>query len=101
VGGFFLPIVGWIVGAYLLWSSVVWSRTEKIIGTLATPVGFLIPVFILQRMVTPREAGDPASTSDTLFALGALLMFVLGLAAITYLAVRLRQRSKLAARLAQ
>jgi hypothetical protein len=96
VGGFFLPIVGWIVGAYLLWSSAVWSRTEKLIGTLATPVGFLIPVFILQRTVTP----EPASTSDTLWGLGALLMFVLGLAAITYLAVRLRQRSKLAARLA-
>ena len=54
-------------------------------------------MFILQRMVS---LGDP-STSDTLFALGALLMFVLGLAAITYFAVRLRQRSKRAARLAQ
>ena len=98
VGWLFLPVVGWIAGVYLLWSSAVWSRTEKLIGTLATaPAGFYIPTFFLQTTVT---AGEP-STSDTLLGLGALLMFVLGFAAITYLAVRLRQRSKLAARLAQ
>ena len=35
-GGIFLPLVGWIVGAFLLWGSPVWSRKEKLIGTLAT-----------------------------------------------------------------
>jgi uncharacterized membrane protein len=102
VGWLFLPFVGWIVGVYLLWSSAVWSRTEKLIGTLATiPAGFYIPTFFAQRLITPTSGDTSTSTSDTLFALGALLMFVLGFAAITYLAVRLRQRSKLAARLAQ
>lgn len=101
VGGFFLPLVGWIVGAYLLWSSAVWSRTEKLIGTLATPVGLAFPVFVLQRMVTPVMPGDTdVSTAENLFVLGWTLMVFVGLAAITYLAVRLRKRSKLAARLA-
>jgi uncharacterized membrane protein len=101
VGWLFLPYVGWIVGVYLLWSSAVWSRNEKLIGTLATAsAGFYIPTFFAQRLITPTSGDTATSTSDTLLLLGALLVFVLGFAAITYLAVRLRQRSKLAARLA-
>lgn len=33
VGGFVLPILGWIVGLILLWISQTWSTREKILGT--------------------------------------------------------------------
>ena len=96
-GGIILPLVGWIVGAFLLWGSPVWSRKEKLIGTLAT-VGLAPgPLIFLQLMLVPE--GTDTSTSYSVFGLGWTLMVFVGLAAITYLAVRLRKRSKLAARL--
>jgi uncharacterized membrane protein len=104
VGGFFVPLIGWLVGVYLLWSSAVWSRTEKLIGTLATVElggGLIALAFLAQRRISPSGANSSTSTSETLLGLAALLLFVLGIAVVTYLAVRLRQRSKVAARLAQ
>jgi hypothetical protein len=96
-GGIFLPLVGWIVGVFLLWGSPVWSRKEKLIGTLAT-VGLAPgPWLYLSWVLVPE--GTNISTAETLFDLGWTLMVFVGLGAITYLAVRLRRRSKLAARL--
>jgi hypothetical protein len=96
-GGIFLPLVGWFVGAYLLWGSPVWSRKEKLIGTLAT-VGLAPGAWLyLQLAITPSD--DTPSTSELVFQWGWTLMVFVGLGAITYLAVRLRRRSKLAARL--
>ncbi len=34
VGGFVLPVLGWIVGLILLWISQTWSTRDKILGTL-------------------------------------------------------------------
>lgn len=94
--GIFLPLVGWIVGAFLLWSSPVWSRREKLVGTLAT-VGLAPgPLVYLQWVL--GSPGD-ISAAESWFDLGWTLMVFVGLGAITYLAVRLRRRSKLAARL--
>lgn len=96
-GGIFLPLVGWTVGAWLLWGSPVWSRKEKLIGTLAT-VGLAPGAWLyLQLAITPSD--DTPSTSELVFQWGWTLMVFVGLGAITYLAVRLRRRSKLAARL--
>jgi hypothetical protein len=39
VGGFVIPILGWIVGVAMLWSSRVWTVREKLIGTLLVPGG--------------------------------------------------------------
>ena len=92
-GGIFLPLVGWTVGAWLLWGSPVWSRKEKLIGTLAT-VGLAPGAWLyLQLVITPSD------NTPSVLQWGWTLMAFVGLAAITYLAVRLRRRSKLAARL--
>ncbi len=44
-GGFAL-IIGWFVGAVLLWGSRIWTTRDKLIGTLLVPGG-LLPAFIL------------------------------------------------------
>jgi hypothetical protein len=40
IGAFFVGI-GWVVGVVLLWRSRVWSVTDKLIGTLLWPGGFV------------------------------------------------------------
>lgn len=37
--GSFIPVIGWLVGVILLWSSGVWRRSEKLMGTLIFPGG--------------------------------------------------------------
>lgn len=49
VGGFLLG-VGWIIGVVMLWTSTVWNRRDKLIGTFLLPGG-LLPLFFLLRAV--------------------------------------------------
>ena len=35
LGGIVIPFVGWIAGICMMWVSSIWTRTEKIITTLA------------------------------------------------------------------
>jgi hypothetical protein len=37
--GSLLPVVGWLIGVGLLWSSRLWTRGEKWLGTLVLPGG--------------------------------------------------------------
>lgn len=37
--GSFLPVVGWLVGVGLLWTSRLWRAREKVLGTLVVPLG--------------------------------------------------------------
>jgi hypothetical protein len=37
--GSLVPVIGWVVGVILLWSSGVWRRSEKLLGTLIVPGG--------------------------------------------------------------
>jgi hypothetical protein len=34
-----VPVLGWLVGAALLWTSKRWTRGEKLLGTLVVPAG--------------------------------------------------------------
>ena len=37
--GSFVPVVGWLVGVALLWTSRLWRLREKVLGTLVVPLG--------------------------------------------------------------
>lgn len=37
--GSLIPVIGWLVGVILLWSSGLWRRSEKLLGTLIFPGG--------------------------------------------------------------
>lgn len=45
IGGLVIPVVGWFIGAILLWISASWSTKEKVIGTLLLPGGLALPFF--------------------------------------------------------
>jgi hypothetical protein len=37
--GSFVPVIGWLAGVVLLWSSRLWRLREKVVGTLVVPLG--------------------------------------------------------------
>jgi hypothetical protein len=49
LGGIVLPLLGWLVGVFLLWASPVWSPRDKWLGTLVLPGGLagavILPLF--------------------------------------------------------
>lgn len=51
--GSIVPLVGWLVGVVLLWSSSLWRVREKLLGTLVIPLGpggllFTYPLLLSQ-----------------------------------------------------
>jgi peptidoglycan/LPS O-acetylase OafA/YrhL len=45
--GGFLAGIGWLVGAYLLWTSTSWTSRDKLIGTFVWPGGLSLSLFLL------------------------------------------------------
>lgn len=58
IGGIVVPYVGWIVGVVLLWGSRTWRTVDKIIGTLAPPLGGVITLWFWTR---PAYTGTSVS----------------------------------------
>ena len=44
-----IPVAGWFVGLYFLWTSPVWTRREKVVATLVLPCGALGPLLLIGR----------------------------------------------------
>ena len=85
IGGIVIPILGWIIGAVLLWGSKAWSKGEKLIGTLAVPGGLALPFFMVFYGL---------GATSTLYEEALVAAAVLAIAGITYLTVRMRERAK-------
>lgn len=108
-GGFFLPVVGWLIGLSLLWSSEVWTRRDKLIGTLLPPGGLggvLLLWFMTESGSTmtcvesfpPENAiGEQCTVSSTVPApwIAPLFVSIVVVSILTaiYLTVRMRRRS--------
>ncbi len=77
VGGVVVPIVGWIAGVALLWSSDVWTRRDKVIGTFVVPGGFALPFFVgvaaVARPVLPPLVVSMVLVLTAFAAIGAAL----------------------------
>jgi hypothetical protein len=103
IGGIVLPVVGWLVGVVLLWTSAVWTAREKLIGTLVVPGGLLLPLLLVTVAGTSSELcssynGGPETCTGgpslawKIFAITLLIAAVTGPFATTvYLARRLRR----------
>ena len=53
VGGLVVPLVGWLVGVVLLWMSPLWTRGDKLLGTLVWPGG---PMGVLLLLTLPASS---------------------------------------------
>jgi uncharacterized membrane protein len=109
IGGLVVPVLGWVVGVILLWSSQLWTTREKLAGTLLFPGGLLIPFYLLffpvqTCTITSLDGRVVSNTCGELSGIGLALR--LGLFAILvivpivmafFLGRRLRDRSAPAA----
>ena len=108
--GSFIPLIGWLVGVILLWSSGLWRRSEKLLGTLIVPGGPGLALFggafaaswlggaqpcvgpvtstISGQIVTPAQA---CNSSGLVPALGVALLLVVLIAPIVVAIVLLNR----------
>jgi hypothetical protein len=102
IGGVILPVIGWFIGAVLLWVSETWTTREKLVGTLIVPGGFALPVFILTFGAYSESCGGPVGgpvtctggPSDAAQILGVILVTVLFIAPLATTAFLARRRSR-------
>jgi len=80
VGGFVVPVVGWIVGLVMLWASRSWRLAHKVVGTLLTFAGPVGLVFMLLPArfvaVAPGPSVNPLLPESTPFPIIAVLALV-------------------------
>lgn len=70
--GSLVPVVGWLVGAVLLWTSSLWRTREKVLGTLVVPFGPGLALFGSALLVAPFGRSETCSTTGG-FGTGATL----------------------------
>lgn len=46
IGGYLIPVLGWVAGVVMMWLSPVWTRTQKLIVTLAPSVAAAIAALV-------------------------------------------------------
>jgi HAAS domain-containing protein len=87
IGGIVIPVVGWIVGALLLWVSRSWTLRDKVWGTLILPGGLLPAAWLVVADVSIESChsgphgqvctGAPTTTQQTIniaFFVGAVVL---------------------------
>jgi hypothetical protein len=63
LGSVVAPIIGWLVGVVLLWTSDRWTKSDKIIGTLVWPGGLgAVGVLGLALPQSNEICGGPAGS---------------------------------------
>jgi len=114
VGGLVLPVIGWVIGVVLLWTSNAWNTRDKIIGTIFVPGGLGLPV-LLGALAASSGGGScvqfgpagsqPAintctdqgiSTTEVLSIVGFIVLVLAPIVTTAYLAVRMRRASAVA-----
>jgi hypothetical protein len=80
--------VGWLVGVYRLWRSPVWSRSEKLLGTLVLPGGLMWALSL-----APRQIAAPGGVSLTWSAWGAVALLLPLVSAVVLVSRRRRFHS--------
>lgn len=64
IGGVIVPVLGWLVGAVLLWTSRCWNRRAKLIGTLILPGGLLLAAVLFVVPVGSHTSSGSGSRSN-------------------------------------
>jgi hypothetical protein len=86
VGGFVIPVAGWMLGVALLWISRAWTVREKLVGTFVLPGGLMAPFAV---MVAASSVTLQLSSIAAAALLAALCVIPVGTA--VFLARRARR----------
>lgn len=73
LGGFLVPVVGWLAGVVLLWASPRWTAGQKWLGTLVWPGAVVVPAAI--GLGLGAATGDGAAGIVAAAVAGALALF--------------------------
>jgi hypothetical protein len=68
--GGFVFLVGWFAGVALLWSSSVWTRRDKLIGTLVIPGGLATGMLGILITLSGVGGGHVCSSSGPVYRIG-------------------------------
>ncbi|GAA1163035.1 HAAS signaling domain-containing protein [Nesterenkonia sandarakina] len=61
LGGFVVPVVGWIAGVIMIWNGPRWTMTDRWAGTLAWPAAIAPPfAFLFATHAIPQFSPAPA-----------------------------------------
>ena len=97
IGGFIVPVVGWLVGLVMLWYSRTWTLRDKLVGTFLLPAIALASVTIATLTAIPADPAEervnPLIPSVFDLSHSAILLSLLVVPIITtvYLIVRARR----------
>ena len=67
--GGFVFLVGWFAGVVLLWSSSLWTRRDKLIGTLVIPGGLATGILLIQ-LTLIGVGGEVCGSSGPVYKIG-------------------------------
>ncbi len=77
LGGFFVPLVGWIAGVVMVWNGPRWTTADRWIGTLAWPAALAPLVALLAGLsLAPQPDSGPVWVLLPVGLLSAALILV-------------------------
>lgn len=82
LGGFVLPIVGWLAGVVMLWAGKSWTPQQKWLGTLVWPAVVAVPAVVFA--ISGMSGGQP-----WLMITGVAVGVVIAVVALPWTFVRL------------
>jgi len=95
VGGIAIPIIGWLIGVVLLWASRTWTLADKLIGTLAPPLGgyWIVAAITGGGILFPGAADgtNPLFPAPLALVVLSWIGIVLPFVTLVYLLVRARR----------
>ncbi|TMM20809.1 MAG: hypothetical protein E6F95_12965 [Actinobacteria bacterium] len=97
IGGIVIPVLGWIIGLLLLWSSPVWTSRDKLIGSLIIPGGLMLPFelfFFASYTCSGSGPCGPSGLEQALITIG----FALAVAAPVVTSIYLTRRASILTR---
>jgi uncharacterized membrane protein len=97
-----IPFAGWVLSAVLLWLSNMWTRGDKVVGTIGAlafiPVGAFTVLDSVSRLIDQSPVGSPVTDAPTpgegepLALWLIVVVLAVPIATAIYLGIRLRAR---------
>jgi hypothetical protein len=74
LGGFVVPVVGWLAGVVMLWASPRWSTADKALGTVVWPAVVVVPVVTFCAVAAATQDAGPGFVAGGIAGVSALLV---------------------------